>query len=89
MRRLTSAVPALLLIAGVLCWFLLITIGLANLIVRPQVWEQYHAAARNAVALIAHGRLQREGQVIHVLAQRLEDLTAKLANLPARSRDFR
>src|SRR5262249_37688950 len=63
--------------------------GQVNLIVRPQVWDRYHAAARNAAALLAHGRLQHEGQVIHVLAGRLEDLTFRLPDLPARSRDFR
>ena len=33
--------------------------GFANLIVRPEVWERYHQAARTATALLAHGRLQR------------------------------
>ena len=41
--------------------------GQANLIVRPHVWDRYHVAARNAAILVAHGRLQREGLVIHVL----------------------
>jgi error-prone DNA polymerase len=63
--------------------------GQANLIIRPQIWDRYHTAARSAAVLLAHGRLQREGQVIHLLTHRLEDLTAKLAQLPARSRDFR
>jgi error-prone DNA polymerase len=63
--------------------------GCANLIVRPHIWERYHAAARNAVALVAHGQLQREGQVIHVLVQRLDDLSARVADLSSRSRDFR
>jgi error-prone DNA polymerase len=63
--------------------------GQINLIIRPQVWDRYHAAARTAAILLAHGRLQREGLVIHVLVERLEDLTTRLANLPARSRDFR
>lgn len=63
--------------------------GFANLIIRPDIWDRYHAAARNAVVLIAHGRLQRESGVIHVLTQRLEDFSSRLAELPARSRDFR
>ncbi len=63
--------------------------GQANLIVRQQVWDRYRAAARHAAILLAHGRLQREGQVIHVLVHRLEDLSATLANMPSRSRDFR
>jgi error-prone DNA polymerase len=63
--------------------------GQANLIIRPHIWDRYHVAARTASALIAHGRLQREGQVIHLLTHRIEDLSARMANLPSRSRDFR
>jgi error-prone DNA polymerase len=63
--------------------------GFANLIVRPEVWERYHQAARTATALLAHGRLQRQDKVIHVLVTRLDDLSDKLAKLENRSRDFR
>ena len=51
--------------------------------------DRYHVAARTAAILLAHGRLQREDQVIHVLVHGLEDLTARLASMPSRSRDFR
>jgi error-prone DNA polymerase len=63
--------------------------GQANLIIRPHIWDRYHVAARTAALMIAHGRLQREGQVIHVLVHRLEDLSATFASLSSRSRDFR
>ena len=63
--------------------------GFANLIVRPEVSERYHQAARTATALLAHGRLQRQDKVIHVLVTRLDDLSDKLAKLENRSRDFR
>jgi error-prone DNA polymerase len=63
--------------------------GFANLIVRPEIWERYHAAARTATAMLAHGRLQRHDNVIHVLVTRLDDLSAMLADLDQRSRDFR
>ena len=63
--------------------------GFANLIVRPEVWERYHQAARTATALLAHGRLQRQDKVIHVLVTRLDDLSDKLAKLENRSRNFR
>jgi error-prone DNA polymerase len=63
--------------------------GFANLIVRPEIWERYHAAARTATAMLAHGRLQRQDNVIHVLVTRLDDLSAMLADLDQRSRDFR
>jgi hypothetical protein len=38
--------------------------------------------------LKADGRVQREGQVIHVLTHRLEDLSDLLANQEFHSRDF-
>ncbi len=43
--------------------------GMVNLIVRQAVWERYRRVARSAVAMIAHGRLQREAEIIHVLVQ--------------------
>jgi error-prone DNA polymerase len=63
--------------------------GQANLIVRPRVWEQHRPASLEAVALLAHGQLQREGQVIHVLVNKLEDLAALVGPVRRGSRDFR
>ncbi len=61
----------------------------ANLIVHIQTWRKYYRVARTAAALLAHGTLQREGPVIHVIVSRLEDLTAKLNAVKPKSRDFR
>jgi error-prone DNA polymerase len=63
--------------------------GMVNLIVRQQVWDRYRRVARTSVALLAHGRLQREAEVIHVLVTRLEDFSEPLEDLNNRSRDFR
>jgi error-prone DNA polymerase len=63
--------------------------GIINLIVRPQVWERCRQAARSAKIMLAHGRLQRQGEIIHVLVTRIENLTPKLAEIQAKSRDFR
>jgi error-prone DNA polymerase len=63
--------------------------GMANLIIRPEIWERYHQAARRARALLVHGSLQRQNQVIHVEVHKLEDLSARLTDLSLRSRDFR
>ncbi|MFO0897238.1 MAG: error-prone DNA polymerase [Pirellulales bacterium] len=62
--------------------------GVANLIIRPEVWQRYYRAARTAAALLAEGPLQREGQVIHVLVRRLEDLSDRLRGMRSQSRDF-
>ncbi len=63
--------------------------GIVNLIVRPEVWERHHQAARAATVLLAHGILQRHDSVIHVLVNRLEDLSRELAQIEIASRDFR
>ncbi|MDD4787475.1 MAG: error-prone DNA polymerase [Pirellulales bacterium] len=62
--------------------------GTANLIVRPDVWKRFRATALRANILLVRGRLQREGRVIHVIAAWMEDLSSRLAELAARSRDF-
>ena len=63
--------------------------GTANLIIRQEIWDRYRQVAHNASAIIAHGHLQREAGVIHLLVQKLEDLSASIATLGTRSRDFR
>lgn len=74
--------------AGTLFYTLEDETGTANLIVRPQVYERWGRATRGAVALVAEGRVERQGEVIHVLAQRMGDLSARLKSLRMRSRDF-
>jgi error-prone DNA polymerase len=63
--------------------------GVANLIIRQDIWQKFHRAARTAAALIAHGRLQSQDGIIHVLATRLVDLSEQLKGLNSQSRDFR
>ena len=62
--------------------------GMANLIMRQDVWQRFYRVARTAAGLIAHGRLQRQGEVIHVLVTKLEDLSDSLRGLKSQSRDF-
>ena len=57
--------------------------GTANLIIRPDVWQKFRQAALRATVLLAHGRLQREGLVIHVLVTRLENLSGRLESRTA------
>jgi error-prone DNA polymerase len=54
----------------------------------PDVWRKFRQAALGATILLAHGRLQREGLVIHVLVSRLENLSARMEELTSQSRDF-
>jgi len=62
--------------------------GVANLIVRPDIFDRYRAAARHSMLLQAEGKVERQGQVIHVLAFRLQDRSELLEGFEARSRDF-
>jgi error-prone DNA polymerase len=62
--------------------------GQANLIIHQQTWERYHHTARTASAMVAYGHLQRQESVIHLLVTRLQDLSALLAGMQLKSRDF-
>ncbi|CUW41627.1 Error-prone DNA polymerase dnaE [Magnetospirillum sp. XM-1] len=67
--------------------------GIANLVVWPQVFERFRQMVLTSSCLKVDGRVQREGRVIHVIADRLTDLTASLRSLgdgemKLRSRDF-
>ena len=59
--------------------------GVANLVVWPKVFERYRRIVMGARLIRAAGRLQREGIVIHVVADRMEDLTDRLRALAAGS----
>ncbi|MBM3955937.1 MAG: DNA polymerase III subunit alpha [Planctomycetes bacterium] len=79
--------------------------GAANVVVRPAVWEAADPATRRAAVLLVHGRIQRRGAVVHLLATRLEPavpgraadgadaaprgVAATKPALPRMSRDFR
>ncbi|MCX7645554.1 MAG: error-prone DNA polymerase [Rhodobacteraceae bacterium] len=52
--------------------------GFANCIVWPAVFESHRAIVMTARLLAVRGRLQREGKVVHVVAERLVDWTGRL-----------
>jgi error-prone DNA polymerase len=62
--------------------------AMANLVVKPEVYQRYRSIARGKTALIAQGKVQRVGEVIHVMVERLFDLTEVIGQLRLRSRDF-
>jgi DNA-directed DNA polymerase III PolC len=63
--------------------------GHVNLIVWRRVAEEQRAALLGSRLLEVRGALQREGDVLHVIAERLTDLSALLGELVIESRDFR
>jgi error-prone DNA polymerase len=75
--------------------------GAANIVIQPDVWGRADHAARRAAVLIVHGRIQRRGPVVHVVATHLEAAARRdddaeqpsvaspaLSALPRMSRDF-
>ena len=62
--------------------------GHANLIIRPEIWQRYRLAAVGATLLLAHGRLQNQSGVIHVLTTKLENLSDRLEDLDSQSQRF-
>jgi error-prone DNA polymerase len=62
--------------------------GLANIIVHPKLVERQRAELLGASLLGVLGVLQREGEVVHLLAKRLVDHSALLGRLVVASRDF-
>jgi len=66
--------------------------GAANLILYPRVYERYRLAVRHSVGVVAWGRVERQGQVVHVMVSRvknLQDATAFDTVHASASRDFR
>ena len=62
--------------------------GIANVIVKPQVFERHWQITRRARILIVRGRIERKGEVIHMVANELESLDALMSEFASRSRDF-
>jgi error-prone DNA polymerase len=62
--------------------------GHANLIVWQRVAETYRAALLESRLLWVSGKVQREGDVLHVVARRLENLSGWLGELVVAARNF-
>ena len=63
--------------------------GIANLIVWPKIYRRYRPVARHGVIVLARGRVERQGEVVHVHVRHLEGLDERMEALAARSRNFR
>ena len=62
--------------------------GVANIIVWPKVFEQFRPIVLGARFVRVHGKLQSESGVIHVVAERIEDLTPWLSALSEEAGDI-
>jgi error-prone DNA polymerase len=62
--------------------------GIANLVVWPQVFEKFRRTVMAANMIAVRGRIQREGEVVHLVAHQLADLSAELATVGSRDVAF-
>lgn len=59
--------------------------GPANIVVWPSLFERRRQVVLGASMMAINGRIQREGEVVHLVAQQLFDLTGDLSNLADRT----
>ncbi|WP_437969662.1 error-prone DNA polymerase [Sorangium sp. So ce260] len=63
--------------------------GVVNVIVQKQVFADHYQVARHAALLLVAGRVERQGEVIHVVARELERLELPSGDeVTLRSRDY-
>lgn len=62
--------------------------GVANLILWPDRFERQRRLVLSAGMVACHGRVQREGEVTHVITDRLEDLSELLRSVGERDEAF-
>jgi error-prone DNA polymerase len=60
----------------------------ANLVIWPSLYERQRRIILAAGMIAAQGRIQREGEVVHLVANQLSDLSAELAGAGARDDSF-
>ncbi|PYC47289.1 error-prone DNA polymerase [Litorivita pollutaquae] len=55
--------------------------GVSNIVVWPKVYERFRRIVMGGRLLRVTGRLQREGVVVHLIAEQVEDLSGRIADL--------
>jgi error-prone DNA polymerase len=62
--------------------------GVANLVIWPSLYERQRRIILAAGMIAVQGRIQREGDVVHLIANQLTDLSADLAGVGERDNSF-
>jgi len=62
--------------------------GIANLVIWPAIFEKQRRIILAAGMMAAYGRIQRVGDVVHLVAHRLTDLSSELASVGDRDSTF-
>ncbi|WP_409996262.1 OB-fold nucleic acid binding domain-containing protein [Rhizobium leguminosarum] len=63
--------------------------GPANLVVWPTLFEKRRRVVLGSSMMAINGRIQREGEVVHLVAQQLFDLSGDLTGLADRDEEFK
>ena len=63
--------------------------GVANIVVWPRTFEQFRPAVLGARLVLVRGEIQAESGVIHVIANRISDMTPSLDELAGDTTPFR
>ncbi|NTI46688.1 OB-fold nucleic acid binding domain-containing protein, partial [Rhizobium rhizogenes] len=63
--------------------------GPANLVVWPTLFEKRRRIVLGSSMMAINGRIQREGEVVHLVAQQLFDLSGDLTGLADRDEEFK
>jgi error-prone DNA polymerase len=62
--------------------------GIANLVIWPKLFEKQRRVILSAKMMTIHGRIQREGEVVHLVAHWVTDLSSALASVGDRDVTF-
>jgi error-prone DNA polymerase len=62
--------------------------GHANLVVWVKIFEKYRRVVLGAGMIGVYGKIQREGEVVHLVAHRLTDFSGELASVGSREEAF-
>jgi error-prone DNA polymerase len=62
--------------------------GIANLVIWPKLYERQRRVILSAGMMAVQGRIQREGEVVHLVAHRVSDLSNALASVGHRDATF-
>ncbi|HUO08922.1 MAG TPA: error-prone DNA polymerase [Phycisphaerae bacterium] len=67
--------------------------GMANLVIRPEIYERFRRELRHSASVIVTGKVERLGQVVHVMVEDAENLAEKIRakkrkEPPTRPRNF-
>ena len=62
--------------------------GIVSAVVWPSLFEKQRRVLMTVSMMGIHGKIQREGEVVHLVAQRLFDFSSDLSSLGERDREF-